>query len=643
MVVGGQKESAARPVFIVCFDDPVERDGLAQPSRVPRRFEEVEEPRRQKRVVVEVGVMLGAAVLEAAVQPLALAELLQQESCCLFRALRVPLVAERQGRPRVSGDHQAVPGRQDLLVAQRRRTLLARFVEDLLRLLDRRPDLFLRHAERLCDFGEGLWSVEDVSAFKVSLWRRAEPCLGDPGAARVHDLADLLRRPCEEPALLPPAGRSGTVGVGRGIEGPLGRGHVALGIQQDLPDDVRVTFLSRRLVALEVSHRQEGVVVEHLLEVRHEPVRVRRVPVEAAPDLVVHAPGRHPVERQRDHSEKVLLAGPAIEMEEEPNRQRTRELHAGLQPSPFPVEASSVVVGGPREGRGIRTPLRGDLRHVLLDPAGDLLGRLGDAIRLGVIGLAKLSEKVQELGRGKVRAAEEGRSVGRGGHRHRPAAAAGQHLDRVHVDGVHIRPLFPVHLDRHIVLVHEPRDLFVFEGLLLHHVAPVAGGVADGEKDRTTKPPGGGERLVAPGVPVHRVVRVLLQIRARLEVETVGVLRRAIRVEMPRAGFLAGRPGGPGGLKLPHECVVERGRSGQGTAEAPAGPGRVATCHARSRCRRAGNGGRRSSFLTKVCGRREQASQRQKYDRAVPDQSGAPSSVYAAGFFFHVPFSSNQV
>src|SRR6185312_15261828 len=40
---------------------------------------------------------------------------------------------------------------------------------------------------------------------------------------------------------------------------------------------------------LEVGGREQGVVVEHLLEVRHEPDGVDRVAVEAAADEVVHA------------------------------------------------------------------------------------------------------------------------------------------------------------------------------------------------------------------------------------------------------------------------------------------------------------------------------------------------------------------
>ncbi len=108
---------------------------------------------------------------------------------------------------------------------------------------------------------------------------------------------------------------------------------------------------------------------------------------------------------------------------------------------------------------------------------------------------------------------------------HRPTAAAGQHLDCVHVYGVDIRPLFSVDLDGDVVFVQVPRNLLVVEGLLFHHVAPVAGGVADREQNRATELLGGLEGLVAPGVPVEWVMGMLAKIGARLQEEAIGVFR----------------------------------------------------------------------------------------------------------------------
>ena len=116
----------------------------------------------------------------------------------------------------------------------------------------------------------------------------------------------------------------------------------------------------------------------------------------------------------------------------------------------------------------------------------------------------------------EVRAAIEGGPVGGEEDGHRPAAVPGEGLDGGHVDGVDVGSFLAVYLYVHEVLVHHARGLIVLEGLALHDVAPVARAVADREKDGfvfLTRPL---QRLLAPGVPVHGVVLVLEQIRARL-------------------------------------------------------------------------------------------------------------------------------
>src|SRR5690349_17098972 len=78
-------------------------------------------------------------------------------------------------------------------------------------------------------------------------------------------------------------------------------------------------------------------------------------------------------------------------------------------------------------------------------------------------------------------------------------------------------------------------DLVILKTLMLHHVAPVTGRVADTEKNRSIELPRAFERLGAPGIPVHRVVGVLPQIRAGFVDEAVGELR------LRRHGALPGR------------------------------------------------------------------------------------------------------
>ena len=125
-------------------------------------------------------------------------------------------------------------------------------------------------------------------------------------------------------------------------------------------------------------------------------------------------------------------------------------------------------------------------------------------------------EQLQEVRLGEVRPAPERSSVGVEGDRHRPSAAAGQRLHRVHVDGVDVGPLLAVDLDVDELGVHHGGDLVVLERLVGHHVAPVAGRVPDRQQDRHVAAPCLGERLVAPRIPVDRVVAVLTQVRRGL-------------------------------------------------------------------------------------------------------------------------------
>ena len=135
----------------------------------------------------------------------------------------------------------------------------------------------------------------------------------------------------------------------------------------------------------------------------------------------------------------------------------------------------------------------------------------------------KLGQPVPRLRR-VVRAAEERLTLGREKDGHRPAAVPRERDDRVHVQRVDVGPLLAVDLDADEALVHQRRRRLVLERLVLHDVAPVAGRVADGEQDRLVLRARLREGLVAPRVPVDRVVRVLEEVRARF-----GARRLAIR------------------------------------------------------------------------------------------------------------------
>ena len=163
-----------------------------------------------------------------------------------------------------------------------------------------------------------------------------------------------------------------------------------------------------------------------------------------------------------------------------------------------------------------RRALLPDLLPPVLPDAGHALEHPEETRHAGAVG-----------GR-EVGAAVEGNGVGGEEHGHGPAALARHRLDGVHVDRVDVGALLPVDLDAHEVLVHIGGHGLVLEGLPLHDVAPVAGGVADGQQDRLVLGPRLLKGLRSPGIPVDGVVGVLDQIRAHLVDEAVGLVASGV-------------------------------------------------------------------------------------------------------------------
>ena len=180
----------------------------------------------------------------------------------------------------------------------------------------------------------------------------------------------------------------------------------------------------------------------------------------------------------------------------------------------------------------LRVDVRGRLRAMLIVAklGEEFPRRLPNLFGARAVGFGDGDEYAREAGHlvpvfgREVCAAVEGHEVGREEDRQGPAAVARHHLDGVHVDLVEVGALFAVNLDVDEVLVHESRDVFVLERLALHHVTPVARRVADAQEYRLVFALRARERLFAPRVPVHGVVRVLQKVRARLAREAVRVL-----------------------------------------------------------------------------------------------------------------------
>ena len=260
--------------------------------------------------------------------------------------------------------------------------------------------------------------------------------------------------------------------------------HEADGLVQHLAE----ARAAGHLPGVQVQPGEQGVVVQHLLEVGHDPLGVHRVAAEAAAQVVVDPPRGHGVERVDHHVEHVLVAAVEIGAQQHLLAHGLGELGGPAEAAPRGVVLLAQGGGGLVEG--FRAGSGGGPLGIGLDERS-AVERLGELVGLVVDILAAVVphvlDPVHDLGErrhlapadpGVVGAAVERAAVGGHEHGHGPSAPAGERLHRLHVDGVHVGALFPVHLDVHEQLVHHLGRLGVFERLVGHDVAPVAGRIA---------------------------------------------------------------------------------------------------------------------------------------------------------------------
>jgi hypothetical protein len=160
---------------------------------------------------------------------------------------------------------------------------------------------------------------------------------------------------------------------------------------------------------------------------------------------------------------------------------------------------------------------------------GQLRGSAAQLLEMVVVVVGDLS---QQIAKGRQAEARLAREVGAAEerplvvvhqeHGQRPAAgAARQQLLALLVDAIEIGPLLAIDLDVDVERIHKLRGRRVLERFVRHDVAPMTGGIADRQQDRLVLAARAFERLAAPRIPVHGIVRVLAQIGARLMFELI--------------------------------------------------------------------------------------------------------------------------
>ena len=122
------------------------------------------------------------------------------------------------------------------------------------------------------------------------------------------------------------------VGVLGGIETALGMGHVPEDVGEDVAGDGGVAFLAADQGGIQVQLGQLGVVVEHLLEMRDQPLGIHGIAGEAAAQLVMDAAGGHAVAGVEDHAKGLRVLKTFGVAQQEPGLAWVREF--GGRPKP---------------------------------------------------------------------------------------------------------------------------------------------------------------------------------------------------------------------------------------------------------------------------------------------------------------------
>ena len=253
----------------------------------------------------------------------------QDERCGRHRGVQELGVAEGRPRLRERLDRHRVPAGEHLVVGRRAHAPLPRLEQDPPGLLEVRPRRRRRPAGRHRTFVRSLAQFPSGSAPNAS-------------AASAPDEPDELVPGPREELPLHPFG----VGVLAREEAAVGMPHLAEQVAEGLGGDPPVALVPGHDPGARVQLGQLGVVVEHLLEVGHQPGRVGRVAGEAAAELVVDAPGGHAVERRGEHRQRVGRVAqrhPQHELE----RHRLRELRRATEASPRRVERSTQLAPSP--------------------------------------------------------------------------------------------------------------------------------------------------------------------------------------------------------------------------------------------------------------------------------------------------------
>lgn len=175
---------------------------------------------------------------------------------------------------------------------------------------------------------------------------------------------------------------------------------------------------------MEVRPNEQCLVVQHLLEVRHQPLLVHAVARESTTEVVVHTARRHGVQRSGDDRTSPRRLVIQVRAQQQFERHRRRKLRCRAETAPSVVEGSVQLSHGCGKDVDWRQLwIGGDLRRSpdVVHQRGDVVGDVLAAVAPCVV---DRRHQLQERGFRVVGATEERLGIRSEEHGHRPAAAS---------------------------------------------------------------------------------------------------------------------------------------------------------------------------------------------------------------------------
>src|SRR5438552_15702754 len=239
------------------------------------------------------------------------------------------------------------------------------------------------------------------------------------------------------------------VGVEAAGEPALLAEHLAADPIEGLLDALRIEGAMSLLPDQGQKIDELGVVIEHLLEMRHQPALVGRIAREAPAEMIVDAALAHRVERLGDRVAVRRLAAALPSMPQQLEDPGLRKFRRGADPAMKLVDLAQQPLGDPVEllRRYRAAALRAGEPLQRLAQSHDILG---DLLTIADIGGADRFEDLREPRapparlRREVGPAPEGLAIGRQEHGQWPAAMLPHQGQRMLVDLIESGPFLAI-------------------------------------------------------------------------------------------------------------------------------------------------------------------------------------------------------